>query len=266
MLCEQCGSTIEEGLKGGAQVLAKLCLRCRSGRRRRHSRKYIWLPRYDAYLRAHYYGGLHQRGRVISALMRQTRFPRWYIKRQACRLGLTMHPDRRPWTKQELGTLDNLLGKVSATTIAKRLKRTEASVVMKIKALGHSRRVREVYTMRDLEECLGEDHHKVYKWIAIGWLRDRLQGTRRHDGNGRDIHRFREKDILAFIKQHPQEINLGKVDQTWFLDLVLLRGIELQNDSVSHQIQEDDEDVQAGWRNSFPRMKGLKPSTVGLLA
>ncbi len=68
---------------------------------------------------------------------------------------------------------------------------------MKIKALGHSCRVSEGYTMHDLEECLGEDHHKIQGWIANGWLRDRLQGTRRHDGNGRDIHRFREKDILS---------------------------------------------------------------------
>ena len=45
----------------------------------------------------------------------------------------------------------------------------------------------------------GEDHHKIQRWVADGWLRDRLQGTRRHDGNGRDIHRFREKDILGFV-------------------------------------------------------------------
>jgi hypothetical protein len=138
-----------------------------------------------------------------------------------------MHPDRHPWTKEELETLERLLSKVSAATITKRLKRTETSVVMKIKALGHSRRVSEGYTMHDLEECLGEDQHKIQKWIANGWLRDRRQGNQRHDGNGHDIHRFREKDILAFIKQHPQEINLGKVDHTWFLDLVLLRGSEL---------------------------------------
>ncbi len=85
---------------------------------------------------------------------------------------------------------------------------------MKIKALGHSRRVSEGYTMRDPEECVGDDHHKIRKWIANGWLCDRLQGTHRHDGNRHDIHGFREKDILAFIKQHPQEITLGKIDQT----------------------------------------------------
>ena len=82
--------------------------------------------------------------------------------------------------------------------------------------------------MRDLEECLGEDHRKIQKWIANGWLRDRLQGTRRHDGNGHDIHRFREKDLLGFFKRHPQEINLGKVDQVWFLDLLLLKGTALR--------------------------------------
>ncbi len=81
--------------------------------------------------------------------------------------------------------------------------------------------------MRELELCLGEDHHKIAGWIKNGWLQDRLQGTHRHHGNGNDIHRIREKDILNFVRNHPQEINLGKVDQTWFLDLVLLKGREV---------------------------------------
>jgi hypothetical protein len=58
-------------------------------------------------------------------------------------------------------------------------------------------------------------------------LQDCLQGTHRHNGNGNDIHRIREQDILDLIRNHPQEINLGKVDQTWFLDLVLLKGREV---------------------------------------
>jgi len=79
----------------------------------------------------------------------------------------------------------------------------------------------------------GEDHHKIQRWIACGWLRDRRQGTRRHDGQGGDVHRFRENDIVEFIKTHPQEINLAKVEPTWFLDLVLLRGRELHSTSPS---------------------------------
>ena len=160
-------------------------------------------------------------------MVRLTGLPRWYIKRQAARLGLTLHMDRRPWTASEMNLLEKSVGRVSSATIAKRLHRPESSVVNKLKRIGTSRRVRNGYTMRDLELCLGEDHHKITQWIKNGWLQDHLQGTRRHDGNGNDIHRIREKDILTFIRNHPQEINLGKVDQTWFLDLVLLRGREV---------------------------------------
>jgi hypothetical protein len=137
-----------------------------------------------------------------------------------------MHPDRRPWTAEKLDALDKLLGKVSAATIAKRLKRRETSVAMKVKSLGHPRRLTEGYTIRDIELCLGEDHHKIKRWIAAGWLPDDYQGLRRHNGNGNGIRRFCEKEILHFIKTHTQETNLGRVDQVWFLDLVLLRGGE----------------------------------------
>ena len=175
-------------------------------------------------------------------MVRETGLPRWYIKRQVARIGLTMRMDRRPWTKAELNLLESLVGRVSTATIAKRLRRTESSVVNRLKRTGTSRRVREGYTMRDLEMCLGEDHHKIQRWIAYGWLRDRHQGTRRHDGNGNDIHRIHEKDVLCFVKSHPEEINLGKVDQTWFLDAVLLRGRELREMKASRraEIREDD--------------------------
>ena len=114
-------------------------------------------------------------------------------------------------------------------------------MVLKIKRMGLSYRVRNGYTMGELKECLGEDHHKVERWIANGWLRDRLQGTRRHDGNGRDIHRFRETDILEFLRRHPEEINLGKVDSIWFLDLVLLKGREIGEETATRRVDESEE-------------------------
>lgn len=207
--------------------------------------KYTWRPEYDAYLKAHYFGGLNRRFQVLNQMVRLTVLPRWYIKRQAARLGLTMKMDRRPWTQAELNLVEHLVGRVSAATIAKRLHRPESSVVNKLKRLGTSRRVRDGYTMRDLEQCLGEDHHKISVWIANGWLRDRLQGTQRDGGNGKDIHRIREKDVLHFIKNHPQEINLGKVDQVWFLDLVLLRGREVPEAGTSRVDERTDENVAA---------------------
>src|SRR6266849_3454047 len=223
-----CGEPIEgKQQQALPSRLAQHSSECREQRDRRSKPKYTWRTEYDAYLRTHYSGGLNRRFQVLNRMVRLTGLPRWYIKRQAARLGLTLHMDRTPWTASEMNLLEKLVGHVSSATIAKRLHRPESSVVNKLKRIGPSRRVRNGYTMRDLELCFGEDHHKISQWIKNGWLQDRLQGTRRHDGNGNDIHRIREKDILTFIRNHPQEINLGKVDQTWFLDLVLLRGREV---------------------------------------
>lgn len=209
--------------------------------RRRANLKYVWRPEYDDYLKAHYYGGLNRRFQVLNRMIRETGLPRWYIKKRAAHLGLTMHQDKRPWTAAEEEIIGRLVGKVSALTIAKRLKRAEVSVVLKIKRTGVSRRVRNGYTMRDLEDCLGEEHHKIQRWIENGWLQDRLQGTRRHDGNRRDIHRLREKDILDFIRRHPEELNLGKVDPLWFLDLVLLKGRCIGEEAAARRTDESEE-------------------------
>jgi hypothetical protein len=246
MSCVVCGKRIEEGRRKGLPPHeAKYCLKCRAERRRRARLRYTWRPEYDAYLKAQYFGGLNRRFRVLTRMVSMTGLPRWYIKRQAGRLGLTMHMDRRPWTAAELNLLERLVGRVSTATIAKRLRRPEGSVVNRLKRMKTSRRVRDGYTMRDLELCLGEDHRKISVWIANGWLQDRLQGTRRHDGNGNDIHRIREQDVLDFIKNHPQEINLGKVDQTWFLDLVLLKGREVPEAKSPQRAEAEQEDAAA---------------------
>lgn len=246
MNCVICGQPIEEGRGQGVPPSeAKYCSKCRAERRHRAKVKYIWRPEFDDMLKAQYHGGLNRRFQVLNRMIRMTGLPRWYIKRQATRLGLTMKMDRRSWTPAELNLLEKLVGRVSSATIAKRLHRPESSVVNKLKRLGTSRRVRDGYTMRDIEQCLGEDHHKISGWIANGWLRDRLQCTRCHDGNGRDIHRIREKDILRFLKSHPQEINLGKVDQVWFLDLVLLRGREVAEAKPSRHQSSDENYVAA---------------------
>jgi len=245
MSCVVCGRPIEEGrTRGKPPTEARYCSKCRADRRQRAKLKYTWRPEWDAILKAQYYGGLNRRFQVLNRMVRMTGMPRWYIKRQAARLGLTMKMDQKPWTPVELNVLEKLVGRLSARTIAKRLHRPESSVVNKLKRLGTSRRVREGYTMHDLEQCLGEDHHKISNWITNGWLQDRLQGTHRHDGNGNDIHRIREKDILQFLKNHPKEINLGKVDQTWFLDLVLLRGREVP-EAKTPQVEKIDDDFVA---------------------
>src|SRR5258708_40333544 len=99
-----CGNPTEEGSRQGQPpLLAKYCLKCRAERRRHARVKYTWLPEYDAYLKAHYFGGLNRRFQVLTRMVRMTGLPRWYIKRQAARLGLTMKMERRPWAQAGVG-------------------------------------------------------------------------------------------------------------------------------------------------------------------
>src|SRR5258708_12933410 len=115
MKCVICGQPIEEGRRQGQPpLLAKYCLKCRTERRRRARVKYTWLPEHDAYLKAHYFGGLNRRFQVLTRVVRMTGLPRWYIKRQASRLGLTMKMDRRPLTQPEVDHLPNHMHPLSS--------------------------------------------------------------------------------------------------------------------------------------------------------
>lgn len=46
-----------------------------------------------------------------------------------------MHMNRRPWTRTELDVLDDVVGRVSAATIAKRLHRPVSFVINKLKRM-----------------------------------------------------------------------------------------------------------------------------------
>src|SRR5260370_6820973 len=166
MKCVTCGQPIEEGRKQGQPPrLAKHCLKCRAERRRRAKVRYTWRPEYDVYLKAHYFGGLNRRFRVLTRMVRLSGLPRWYIKRQAARLGLTMRTERKAWTRREMDLLEKLVGRVSSATIAKRLHRPESSIVNNLKRIGTARRVRDASTFGTLELCLGKDPHKISSWL-----------------------------------------------------------------------------------------------------
>ena len=85
-----CGEPLQ-GRQQQAQIShpAQYSSECRDERDRRSKAKYVWRNEYDAYLRTHYFGGLNRRFQVLNQMVRLTGLPRWYIKRQAARLGLT---------------------------------------------------------------------------------------------------------------------------------------------------------------------------------
>ena len=71
-----------------------------------------------------------------------------------------------------------------------------------------------------LAEASGIDSHAVSRWIKHGHLKAQLRGTARGQQQNGDIYLIREKDVRRFILEHPTEIDLRKVDQLWFLDVI----------------------------------------------
>ena len=60
----------------------------------------------------------------------------------------------------------------------------------------------------------------VTRWIKSGHLKAKLRGTARTPQQNGDSYLIQEKDARRFILEHPTDIDLRKVDQLWFLDVI----------------------------------------------
>jgi hypothetical protein len=76
------------------------------------------------------------------------------------------------------------------------------------------------YSANSLARALGIDPHAVTRWIKSGHLKAKFRGAERGPHQNGDIYLIYEKDVRRFILEHPTDIDLRKVDQLWFLDLV----------------------------------------------
>jgi hypothetical protein len=123
--------------------------------------------------------------------------------------------DRRPWSPQEVNYLKEKLGTASVTRIARDLKRSVVSVRVKEAKLRLSIRLSEGYNISDLAEVFGLHHSRIESWARRGLL-GKPSG---HGGHGGNI-RFAGTNIVRFIRRHPSEYDLGRVDATWFKSMV----------------------------------------------
>lgn len=191
---------------------------CCRWKHRGKRRMYVWTPERDALLRERYDGRRGTCKRLAAALA----WPRWVIQRRVAELALTKRAEnRRAWTPEEIAFLDDHAGERVVGWIARKLGRSKASVALRMKRTAISQRVTSGYTLRDLELCFGVDHHAIGRWIRT----EQLQGERRHGGAGPafplDAWHFSDADVMRFIRENPTAFQLSRVDQTWFLDLVL---------------------------------------------
>lgn len=189
----------------------------------RNRRKYMFTNQIDELIRAIYLDRPGAKTRPgIRVLAKKVGIPHWALKKRARELGLARTKEK-PWSEPELEIL------------ARYAWMSDERIRLKLKAAGYPRTVTGIhlklrrmkfkhdpgfYSANGLAQALGIDSHAVSRWIRSGHLKAKLRGTRRGEKQNGDIYLILEKDVRRFILEHPTEIDLRKVDQLWFLDLV----------------------------------------------
>jgi len=201
VLCEQCG--IERGC-----AKDHLCHGCRVTKVARSRRRHVWTAELDERLRRTYRSA-HNRAALaegITCLQRLTQFPRSVIASRAALLGLTSRTGRR-WSKEEITRLQETAGSHSLSVIAKEFGRSYYSVKGALARLKLSGRITEGYSRHDLEHLLGVSSRQVRRWIALRWIKP---------VNGR----VPEQEVARFLRRHPEQYQLNRVDEAWFKGLL----------------------------------------------
>ena len=186
-------------------------------------RKYVFSDQIDQLIREIYLNHRDAKtGFGIRPLAKKVGIPHWALKKRARELGLARTKEL-PWSEAELATL------------ARYSWMSDERIRLKLKCAGHTRTVTAIhlklkrmkfkhdgsfYTAHSLAQALGIDPHAVTRWIKSGHLKARFRGTARTPQQNGDSYLIQEKDVRRFILQHPTDIDLRKVDQLWFLDVI----------------------------------------------
>lgn len=134
------------------------------------------------------------------------------VKGQVQRMGIAIDKSRG-WTDQETEILAEMITQYSPITIAKRLKRSVNSVVVKSKRLRLSRRVHDGwFTKKEVCEIFGVDHKKIQRYIDNGKLKASWHTQRKPQKNGMAMWHIKSKDLKEFIKKNIGDFQGRNVD------------------------------------------------------
>jgi hypothetical protein len=186
-------------------------------------RKYVFTDQIDQLIREIYLNHRDAKTRPgIRQLAKKVGMPHWALKKRARELGLARTKEL-PWSEPELEVL------------ARNAWMSDERIRLKLRAAGYARTVTGIhlklkrmkfkhdgsfYSASGLSQALGIDSHAVTRWIKSGHLKAKFRGTARTEQQNGDIYLIHEKDVRRFILEHPTDIDLRKVDQLWFLDLL----------------------------------------------
>ena len=200
VVCIGCGE-----LNGSAKD--RRCHACRIQTRPNPNKRFFWTAELDQELQLAYRESRSRRELTenLNRLQKRSGFTRIVVLARATQLG--MSAKRRRWSPEEIEVLNETAGTLSKAAIARKLKRSYWSVKAECTRLQISSRLCEGYSRRDVECLLGVGQRNIRKWIAMGWLRVQ-------EG------RVTEPSIIKFLREHPEEYRLSRVDEAWFKGLI----------------------------------------------
>lgn len=178
-------------------------------------KKWFWTEAMDALLRRMYDPAVIGRAQEIAQGLRM---PRWAVNRRGVALGLR-RPKDGPWTAQEEAYLEGNFHHVSVKALARKLGRSPTAMKLKAKRLG-LRKYDESYTACSLSEALGVDPHCDGPHPLGHKLRASHRRTERTAPQGGDSWLITDGSVVDFLREHPYDIDLRKVDTLWFMDLI----------------------------------------------
>jgi len=138
-------------------------------------------------------------------------------------MGLATRTDRHPWNPQQDELLRDLIARYAAITVARKMGRSLNSVVVRSKHLGIHRRNHDGwYTKKEACEVLGVGHKWLQQRIDSGALKATYHNGQRptfHDGLA--MWHIAEKDLRAFIRRYPDELNGRNVDLIAIVEILV---------------------------------------------
>ncbi len=95
------------------------------------------------------------------------------------------------------------------------------SVIVRMKRKGHLRRVRDGwYTKKEVCEILGCEHKWLQRRIESGALIASWHSEVKPQKSGGALWEIRDKDLRAFIRKYPEELNGRNVDMIQIVELL----------------------------------------------
>lgn len=178
-------------------------------KKRRYSPRHNWTEEERDFIRVSYRHTVDSRREIAQLLGVSEDAVAGQIERQ----GVGKRIGRRRWTEEEDEQLGDLIGRCSVTQIAKRMKRSVQSVVIRARRLHYSRRTRDGwFTKREVSEILGVDHKRVQGWIDRGELIARWHSSVEPRQRGGASWHIETSAVRDFIVTHAGELTGRNVE------------------------------------------------------